>query len=74
MAGNKPIISTPVHDVVRDYSHCVSIVENANSFTKALQEIIKTETPQQLDKHFDEVLKATSWDATAKKMNELLMN
>jgi glycosyltransferase involved in cell wall biosynthesis len=74
MAGNKPIISTPVHDVVRDYSHCVSIVENANSFTKALQEIIKTETTPQLDKHFDEVLKATSWDATAKKMNELLMN
>jgi glycosyltransferase involved in cell wall biosynthesis len=73
MAGNKPIISTPVQDVVRDYCHCVNIVSNASDFTEAIYKILAEEKPKTMDERFENILKNTSWDNTAKKMNELLM-
>jgi glycosyltransferase involved in cell wall biosynthesis len=74
MAANKPIISTPVHDVVRDYSHCVSIVTDAESFSEELYKVLTAHKSPMINEHFNKVLNATSWDATAEKMNELLMN
>jgi glycosyltransferase involved in cell wall biosynthesis len=72
MAGNKPIVSTPVYDVVRDYSHCVSIAPDPHNFSKAVHRILEEPAPEQLRPAFGSILKATSWDNTVSGMNKLL--
>lgn len=74
MAADKPIISTPVYDVVRDYSNCVEIVNNAEEFYRAIKKLLSSTendkaTRQQL---FKEVLTNTSWDATVEAMRNQL--
>src|SRR5690606_3210719 len=36
MAANKPIISTKIVDVIRDYSLCISLIETADEFCEAI--------------------------------------
>jgi len=73
ISAGKPIISTPVKDVVRDYSHCVSIVETAEEFSTALRKIL-SETEPNLPRraNYCRILERTSWDNTAEKMNLLI--
>ncbi len=71
MAGGKPVISTPVHDVVRDYNHCVKIIKNAGDFKSAIKSFIADEDKSYL-KAYSSVLDATSWDATVMQMIELI--
>src|SRR5690606_15357912 len=56
MAAYKPIISTPVYDVVRDYSHCVHIVSTAVEFQNAVKSIMATKDKEALIASFDSVL------------------
>ncbi len=72
MAAYKPIISTPVYDVVRDYSHCVHIVSTSSDFQDAVNKIIGNKDPGALISSFDKVLEDTSWDVTVQKMLEIL--
>lgn len=67
MSAFKPIISTRIRDVERDYSHCISIVETAQEFSTAIRE-----AGQQNVHAYCEILDKTSWDATANKMNETI--
>ncbi len=71
MAGGKPIISTPVHDVVRDYNHCVKIVTNAAEFTSAINTFTADLNKSYL-RAYNSILDSTSWDATAIHMIDLL--
>lgn len=71
MAAYKPIISTPVYDVVRDYSHCVHIVQNASDFKCAVEEI-QREGRWSIIPDFDEILERTSWDKTVDDMVGLI--
>lgn len=72
MAAYKPIISTPVYDVVRDYSHCVHIVSTALDFYKAAQDIYKSNNSFKLSSDYDSVLEKTSWDYTVEKMLQII--
>jgi glycosyltransferase involved in cell wall biosynthesis len=72
MAAYKPIISTPVYDVVRDYSHCVHIVSTAMEFRNAVVNIMDTNDKKDLVSSFDTVLEKTSWEYTVQKMMELI--
>jgi glycosyltransferase involved in cell wall biosynthesis len=75
MAAHKPIISTPVRDVARDYNHCVSIVSDAADFTEALKNILPSvKNGKQTNPHFEKILNATSWDNTAHAMELLIEN
>lgn len=72
MAAAKPIISTAIKDVVRDYKSCVKIVATAEEFATAIDTIL-SEMPDVFMKYeYTEILKNTSWDATANKMKTLL--
>lgn len=72
MAAAKPIISTAIKDVVRDYKNCVKIVATAEEFAAAIDTIL-SEMPDVFMKYeYAEILKNTSWDATANKMKSLL--
>jgi len=72
MAAGKPIISTAIRDVVRDYKNCVPIVANAEEFAQAIDQAI-TDHPDIFIAHeYKLILGNTSWDATAAKMNQLI--
>ena len=70
MAAGKPIISTRIKDVARDYSHCVKIIENADDFCAAI--VATVESQASYDSDYDEILSNTSWDTTAKRMKSII--
>ncbi len=75
MAAGKPIISTPVYDVVRDYSKHIHIVNNAKEFGKAQDAISKQrDTQAYYSTKYSEILQSTSWDNTVNRMEELISN
>ena len=72
MAAGRPIISTAIKDVVRDYKNCVKIVATAEDFAAAIDTTLM-DAPDVFIKHdYAEILKNTSWDVTAAKMKELI--
>jgi len=74
MAAGKPIISTAIHDVVRDYSESVSIISTSDEFSEAIDTLL-FKAGNVLDiVDYEEILEKTSWDATAEKMQSLLKN
>jgi glycosyltransferase involved in cell wall biosynthesis len=71
LAAGKPIISTPIHDVVKQYSTVVHFAETAEEFIHIAENKI-VQNQMWLD-NVDEILKENSWDKTWHKMNELIL-
>ncbi|WP_324719552.1 glycosyltransferase [Salinimicrobium sp. HB62] len=71
MAAGKPIISTAIKDVERDYRHCISIVGNAEEFSGAIDRMLGEDGTKVL-KSYKEILNHTSWDHTATQMEQLI--
>jgi len=71
MAAGKPIISTPVKDVIRDYQDDVDIVETPDNFCTALQAIVKLDNVD-YSARYKEILHKTSWDNTVSQMFNLI--
>jgi glycosyltransferase involved in cell wall biosynthesis len=72
MAAGKPIISTAIKDVVRDYKDCVKIIGSGEEFSAAIDTVL-IETPDVfMNFEYAEILKNTSWDSTVEKMKVLL--
>lgn len=74
MVACKPIISTPIYDVVRDYSDVVKIVENSDEFVAAIQYYLN-ETNDEKQKRQElqkDIIEKTSWDNTANEMMRLM--
>ena len=72
MAAGKPMVSTAIKDVVRDYSGCVEIVETAGEFSEAIDKLIANAPDVLLEAEYASILKNTSWNATADKMKVLI--
>jgi glycosyltransferase involved in cell wall biosynthesis len=72
IAAGKPIISTAIKDVVRDYDHCVDIISSADEFSTAIGSILEKPATLSLSKEYSEILEKTSWNNTVSKMNSLL--
>lgn len=72
MAAGKPIISTAIKDVQRDYSHCIPIVATAEEFAKQIKEILHKSNSSSIDEEYRDILDNTSWDSTAAQMKQLL--
>ena len=72
MAAGKPMVSTAIKDVVRDYSGCVEIVESAEEFSVAIDKLIASAPDVLLEAKYADILKNTSWNATADKMKVLI--
>lgn len=70
MAAGKPIISTAIHDVVRDYSEVVKIVDSAEAFAGAIDAILTSRSIYIED--YNDILEKTSWDATVEKMTAII--
>lgn len=71
MAAQKPIISTAIKDVERDYSHCIRIIKDPEGFATAIDQMLKLESTE-IKKDYQKILDNTSWDNTAEKMKQLI--
>ena len=72
MAAGKPIISTKIIDVVRDYSICVSLIETADEFCDAIQFLMDKTDRFSMELEYFKILKKTSWDNTVEKMKLII--
>ena len=76
LAGGKPVVSTPIRDVVRTYGHLegVKIASTAEEFAAACDEAIAL--ARKPDKEWlaeaDLMLSAQSWDTTQARMSGLI--
>ena len=72
MAAHKPIVSTPVADVVGSYAEAVAICRTPEEFVGAIDKAL-AETPQEREKRVAReqgILERNSWDAIAERMDE----
>jgi glycosyltransferase involved in cell wall biosynthesis len=75
MAAGRPVVSTPIRDVVRSYgnSAIVRIASDAESFIEAIEESLHDMThPQAVAAAADRELRDMSWDNTWHRMNDLM--
>ncbi len=70
-ATGRPVISTPVKDVVRQYEGLVHIVANADEFLATAERCLQQPDPQRIEKCLQRA-RAGSWDATVEKMQRLI--
>ncbi len=66
IAALKPIISTPIYDVKRDYNDVLSIVNDATEFVTALDKYLEEKNDEKEKRYqdYDTILNAVSWDKT----------
>jgi UDP-galactopyranose mutase len=75
LAAGKPVVSTPIQDVVRPYGEMelVHIASNANEFIAAIEKALTPEaTNEEWRKRVDKFLAQTSWDDTWARMSALI--
>lgn len=71
MAAGKPIISTPIVDIVRQYGECVRIVNSVEEFKNAIEKILSIKQIKN-KASYKNILERTSWDKTASEMIDLI--
>src|SRR5690606_25634609 len=75
LAAGKPVVSTPIADVVRTYgdSGLVRIAGDPVSFVRAIEEIFSEADQRHLWlEKVDRILRQTSWDSTWAEMKALI--
>lgn len=76
LAAGRPVISTPIKDVVNPYGNAalVQIVDDARSFVSAAEKILADTEKDHWLRTVDHFLQDESWDHTYNKMNTLINN
>jgi len=74
LAALKPVVSTPIQDVVDPYEALglVSIARDAEAFEGAIEEALQMEINNDWKEKVDAYLKTNSWDITWQKMMVLI--
>lgn len=75
LAAGKPVVSTPIQDVVYPYGELglVRIAGNAEEFIKASEDLLESKSSRkEWLKTVDEFLATTSWDQTWARMSKLI--
>ena len=75
MAAEKPIVSTPVVDVMEPYGHIVHIGRHAQAFVQACETALHEHGSARGKRvaMMRNVVEATSWDATVARMRALIL-
>ena len=71
LATGKPVIGTPVKDVVRQYTDLVSIVKTAEEFVEEAGRLLKDPKPERIARGIEKA-KNSSWENTVKQMQDLI--
>jgi len=74
MAAEKPVVSTPITDVVRSFGEVVFVAQNIAGFILACEAALVQPAAerQRMVQGMRSVLAHTSWDATAQAMDALI--
>jgi UDP-galactopyranose mutase len=70
LAAGKPVISTPILDVVKQYSNVVHFANSAEEFIKVAENIENSATWM---KAVDAILSENSWDKTWEQMRKIII-
>jgi len=71
MATGKPIVSTPVRDVVRQWSDIVYLAKNAEEFVKAAEEALKDPNGERVKRGLA-LARTSTWEETVANMQRLI--
>ena len=71
LAGGRPVVSTPIHDVIKGYgdSGVVSIAATPQGFIEAIEAALRL-APESVERIADQVLDGMSWDKTCATIRE----
>lgn len=74
LAAGKPVVSTPIQDVVTPYSGIVAIADTPDAFIAACEKALARTPAQQAHEAAEtgRIIAGTSWDRTAGAMAELM--
>jgi UDP-galactopyranose mutase len=75
MAGEKPVVSTPIKDVVTLYGHAVALADGSEAFVTACEEVLE-ESAQARCRRAMEMLTTVSrhsWDRSADSVHRLIV-
>ena len=74
LAGGKPVVSTPIRDIVRPYGKLglVNVAKDARSFVQSVEKALFPDETGEWLRRVDEFLKQNSWDQTWLNMNRLI--
>jgi glycosyltransferase involved in cell wall biosynthesis len=74
LAGGKPVISTPIKDVVESYGKngLVHIINNSDEFVQVAEKELSVTDKREWLKQVDKCLSGVSWDNTVRQMRELI--
>lgn len=72
LAGGKPVISSPILDVVKQYSEVVHFANSADDFIRVAENDIEN-SPTWLGE-VDKLLSENSWDKTWTQMEKIIIN
>jgi UDP-galactopyranose mutase len=74
MAAGKPIVSSPVVDVVEPYGHIVHIGRHSQAFVMACERAMEERGSARAKRlaMMQKVVESTSWDTTVRKMSALI--
>jgi UDP-galactopyranose mutase len=76
MAAHKPIVSTPVHDVISLYGSVVRIAETAQQFVDKIETALNEAQPEREERinKENELLRQYEWDHIAEQMHLLIQD
>lgn len=74
LAAGRPVVSTPIRDVVRPYGTAglVEIAETAEEFEGAIEYVLNRSDSSAWQSRVDQFLSHMSWDLTWQQMNQLM--
>jgi beta-glucosidase/6-phospho-beta-glucosidase/beta-galactosidase/glycosyltransferase involved in cell wall biosynthesis len=71
LATGRPVIGTPVKDVVRQYKDTVSVVKTAAEFVAEAERLLKNPDPDRVQRGIEKA-RQNSWENIVKRMQELI--
>ena len=71
LATGRPIIGTPVKDVVRQYSELVEVVKTADEFVAAAERFLANPPAERIQRGIDKA-RLSSWENTVQEMQGLI--
>jgi hypothetical protein len=76
LAGQKSVVSTPVHDVVALHGHVVRLAHDANAFVQACRTAMCERGPLRRQRRIDALIAVHSctWDRAAERVHRLLVD
>jgi glycosyltransferase involved in cell wall biosynthesis len=70
-ATGRPVVSTPVRDVVRQYSDLIDIAANTDEFIKAVDRALREPNAERIARGIEKARRC-SWESTVRDMQKLI--